>query len=852
VSETNPPTTASRRTPIAPSPARYDEIHASDGGVRSQWQTIARTFETLTPDAFEGRIASTRNMIRDNGITYNVYDDAGGRARPWQLDVVPFVIGAADWKIIEAGIAQRARLADLVLKDIYGPQTLLAEGHIPPHLVLGHPQFLRPLVGIEPAGGVHVHLYSADLARAPDGSWSVLFSRADAPSGLGYALENRIVISQTFPELFRDMKVERLASFFHAYREHVLNLAAAHNGRAVLLTPGPYNEAYFEHAYLAHYLGLSLIEGQDLVVRDGLVYLKTLAGLERIAVIFRRLDSDFCDPLEFRAESRLGVPGLAEAVRGGGVVLANALGGGVIESPGMNAYLPNASRALLGEDLLLPDVPTVWCGTDWGRKEAVARLRQVVVRDAFDARQLFWRGSSARLPAEMQAADVAKLAERIQDRGASFVVQDIAPLGLAPVYENGELTMKPASVRVFAAWTPNGYVVMPGALTRVAHDETVRALSMQSGAASKDTWVLSSGEVNHFSLLRNSSGSLAIRRIGEEAPSRAMDNLFWLGRYAERAENLVRILRAVVHRLGDDTTMMSNTAASELARRLLLPQGQTTLAAIADSAKGDTARLSMELLQLVFAPESPQGLQRLLQAVQRTAWSVRDRLSLDTWRTIQAFTQPLDVPDLTHACDASAMRSYFDALIRRAAALSGLTAENMTRGSNWLFLDMGRRLERAMQAAELVRQMLSSRDGDVEYIQHALEIADSGMTYRYRYLNVFNASAAIDLLLLDPGNPRSAAFQVATMLGHSERLPKITPVQKKGRFKTMASEAVDLLLSSDPVVLAQPDASGKRVALDKLTRAADDILVRLSEVIGDAYFQHAPARSAKDIRSPSL
>lgn len=228
MSETNPPTTASRRTPIAPSPARYDEIHASDGGVRSQWQTIARTFETLTPDAFEGRIASTRNMIRDNGITYNVYDDAGGRARPWQLDVVPFVIGAADWKIIEAGIAQRARLADLVLKDIYGPQTLLAEGHIPPHLVLGHPQFLRPLVGIEPAGGVHVHLYSADLARAPDGSWSVLFSRAYAPSGLGYALENRIVISQTFPELFRDMKVERLASFFHAYREHVLNLAAAH------------------------------------------------------------------------------------------------------------------------------------------------------------------------------------------------------------------------------------------------------------------------------------------------------------------------------------------------------------------------------------------------------------------------------------------------------------------------------------------------------------------------------------------------------------------------------------------------------------------------------------------------
>jgi len=848
VSETDPQAAQSIRTLPAQLPPRYDEIHERDSTVRPHWQTISRTFESMTPDSFAGRIASTRNMIRENGITYNVYDDAGGHARPWQLDVVPFVIGASDWKIIEAGIAQRALLANSVLQDIYGPQKLIANGHIPPHLILGHPQFLRPLMGVEPPAGVHVHLYSADLARAPDGSWMVLFSRADAPSGLGYALENRIVISQTFPDLFRDMKVERLASFFHSYREHVLSLASAHKGRAVLLSPGPYNEAYFEHAYLAHYLGLSLVEGQDLVVRDGLVFLKTLSGLERIAVIFRRLDSDFCDPLEFRFESKLGVPGLAEAARNGGVVLANALGGGVIESPAMNAYLANAAQALLGEELLLPDVPTVWCGTEWGRKEALARLRKVLVRDAFDARQLFWRGSSARLPSEMHASEVAKLVERIEDRGTTFVVQDIAPLGLAPVYEHGALSMKPASIRVFAAWTPDGYVVMPGGLTRVAQDETVRALSMQSGAASKDTWVLSSGDVNHFSLLRDSGGALAIRRIGEEAPSRAMDNLFWLGRYAERAENLVRTLRAVVRRLSDDTTMMSNTAASELARRLLLPQGQASVAAIADSAKGDTARLSMELLQLVFAPESPQGLQRMLSAVQRTAWSVRDRLSLDTWRTIQAFTQSLDVPDLAHACDSSAMRSYFDALIRRAAALSGLSAENMTRGSNWLFLDIGRRLERAIHTAVLVRQMLSGQEGDVEYIQHALEIADSGMTYRYRYLNMFHVSAAIDLLLLDPANPRSVAFQVATMHTHVERLPKITPVQKKGLSDALAAEAADLLQASHPVVLSQCDESGKRPGLGGLTQTVEDIMLRLSDAIADAYFQHAPARSAQITR----
>jgi uncharacterized circularly permuted ATP-grasp superfamily protein/uncharacterized alpha-E superfamily protein len=849
VSETNSPASQKSRARKASAVARYDEMLDPAGDLRPQWQQVARAFEQMTPEEYASRLASTRDMMRDNGVTYNVYDEAGGQARPWEIDIVPFVIGESDWKLIEAGIAQRARLADLVLRDIYGPQKLLADGHIPPHLVFGHPQFLRPLMGITPPGGVHVHLYSADLARTPDGSWVVLSTRADAPSGIGYALENRIVISQTFPDLFRDLQVERLASFFNAYREHVLGLAEAGKGRAVFLTPGPYNEAYFEHAYLAHYLGLSLVEGQDLVVRDGSVYLKTLAGLEPVAVIFRRLDSDFCDPLEFRADSQLGVPGLAEAARAGGVVLANALGGGVIESPGMNAYLPNVARALTGEDLAIPDIPTVWCGTAWGREEALLRLRDVVVRNAFDARQLFWRGSSARLGSEIKPAEAANLAARLERRGATFVVQDIAPLGLAPVYDGGGLGAKPASVRVFAAWTPDGYRVMPGALTRVAQDETVRALSMQAGAASKDTWVLSSAPVDNFTLLHGTV-PLSIRRFGDEAPSRAMDNLFWLGRYAERAENLVRVLRAVVHRLGDDTAMTTNSAASELARRLLLPQGQATATAVADAEKGDTARLSAELHALAFSHEAPQGLQRILQAVQRTAWSVRDRLSFDTWRTIHAFTAADGMPDLSQAFESAGMRTYFDTLIRRGAALSGLSAENMTRGSNWLFLDVGRRIERASHAAWLVGQMLSPRDGDIEHIQHALEIADSSMTYRYRYLNVFQIPPAIDLLLLDPTNPRSAAFQINTILRHVLSLPKITPVQRKNFPKAIIDEARDLMLNADPFELAGADDTGKRAALNKLCAEIEDIMPRLSDAIADAYFQHAAARRAGASQEP--
>ncbi len=725
--------------------------------------------------------------------------------------------------------------------------------------MFGHPQFLRPLVGATPPGGVHVHLYAADIARAPDGSWIVQSARADAPSGIGYALENRIVVSQTFRDLFRDMQVERLAGFFHAHREHVLGLAQAlagapGSGRAVLLTPGAYNEAFFEHAYLAHYLGLSLVEGQDLVVRDGQVFLKTLAGLERVAVIFRRLDSDFCDPLELRAESALGVPGLAEAARAGGVVLANALGGGVVESPALSAFLPAAAHALLGEALAIPDIGTAWCGTAAGRRQALAQLGQGVVRNAFDARPLFSRGSSARLGHELTAPETAELAARLEARGATFVVQDIAPLGLAPVLDNGNLASRPVSLRVFAAWTPDGYKVMPGALARVASDETIRALSMQSGAATKDTWVLSAAPVDSFSLLRRSGETMVIRRGGDDAPSRAMDNLFWLGRYAERAENLVRVLRAVVIRLGDAPALTTAgptapAAIGDLVRRLLLPLGQITVAATDASVAGDDRRLSAELHAAIFTREPAHGLQRLLANVQRTAWAVRDRLSFDTWRAILALTTTEPSRDSRSVFESAGARSYLDMLIRRAAGLAGLSAENMTRGSNWLFLDLGRRIERACHAGWLVRQTLASHDErEIENLQLALEIADSAMTYRSRYLNVFQLVPALDLLLLDETNPRSMAFQLDTLGRHIGALPKITPAQQRRRAEMVADEAWAAIGRTDPVALERGDDSGRRRALIDLVALVDDAMTRLSDALADAYFQHAVRRRADVVR----
>jgi uncharacterized circularly permuted ATP-grasp superfamily protein/uncharacterized alpha-E superfamily protein len=816
-------------------PSRFDELRGTDGLIRPHWRGFARTLSNMTAEEFARRKSSAGEMVRDNGVTYNVYDETAGQSRPWQLDIVPFIVSAADWKGIEAAVVQRAQLADLLLRDIYGEQRLIREGHLPPHLVVGHPQFLRPLHGAEPAGGVHVHLYSADLARAADGSWRVMASRADAPGGLGYALENRLVVSQTFPDSFGEMRVSRLASFFNAYRENILSLAASRRDRAVLLSPGPYNESYFEHVYLAHYLGLTLVEGDDLVVRDAQVFLKTLTGLERVAAIFRRVDSDFCDPLEFRGDSALGVPGLVEAVRSGGLVVANALGGGVIESPAMDAYLPALSHALLGEDLKIPDIATIWCGTEWGRKAALDRLGTGVLRNAFDARPLFSRNSSARLGGDMSASERALAQARIARRGESFVVQDMAPLGLAPVFENSRFGARPVSLRVFAAWTQSGWQVMPGGLTRIAADETTRALSMQSGAASKDTWVLSETSVDPFSLLGSQGRSVEIKRHGEAAPSRAMDNLFWLGRYAERVESMVRILRAVALRLGESPAL-----ALELTQKLLIPLTET-----ADKPPpviADDALLARELQAMIYGRRQGRGLQRLLARVESIAWSVRDRLSLDTWRTIHALTQDEHLPDENFAFDAPGARFYLDALVRRAAALSGLSAENMTRGPNWLFMDLGRRVERASHLSWLVNQTLCDANAhETEHMRTVLEIADSAMTYRSRYLNVFQIVPFLDLLLLDDANPRSVAFQLAAIENHLRELPRITLAQRSDVPGSIASDVRALVSGAHPARLAVCE-TGLRPALGDLTETVRADLSVLSDAIADAYFQHASRR----------
>jgi uncharacterized circularly permuted ATP-grasp superfamily protein/uncharacterized alpha-E superfamily protein len=809
----------------------YDEMVAAPGVLRPHCEGFVRSLEALEQHEFNSRWEGARRSIRENGVTYNIYGDPEGVDRPWQFDMMPLLIAPAEWTRLEAALIQRTRLLNLVLADLYGPQTLLGAGLLPPSLVFSNPAFLRPCHGIRVPHGIHLHLHAVDLARSPDGQWSVLADRTQAPSGAGYALENRIVLLRSLPETFRDCQVQRLASFFRAQRDTLMALAPQPRDqpRVVLLTPGPYNETYFEHAYLARYLGFTLVEGGDLTVRDCRVFIKTLEGLQPVDVIFRRLDDSFCDPLELRGDSSLGVAGLVEAARAGTVTIANALGSGVIETAAIIPFLPGLCRHLLGAELMLPSVATWWGGQPGDLRYMLEHLDQLVAKRAFptEAREpVFGR--------KLNEREQSSLAAELRARPDHFVAQEQVALSAAPVWHRHRMEPRPVVFRTYVAAAGDSYAVMPGGLTRVSRAHDVPIVSMQRGGGSKDTWVLSEEAVSPVTLLAPAGSAVRLERAGSDLPSRVAESLFWLGRYAERAEHAIRLLRSVVARLTDRET----TDPLELSALLhvlvalnMLPER---------FAEHRPLRELEEDMLAFISRENPHGGLRLtLNELRRIAAVVRDRLSIDTWRILNQLQQDLR---LRHGrIQFDDVLAHLNRMITDLAAFSGMEMENMNRGHAWRFLDVGRRLERAMNAAGLVRQALSAGQSDSAVLEPLLEIADSSMTYRSRYFARPRLSPTLDLLLLDDTNSRAVAFQLSAVVEHIRHLPRDPKAPSPTREEQLIDQAMATLRQVDPHTVHRHGEDGApRVAA--LLGAIEGDLRAVSETITYFYFSHAELR----------
>jgi uncharacterized circularly permuted ATP-grasp superfamily protein/uncharacterized alpha-E superfamily protein len=805
---------------------RYDELLAAAGEPRPHWEAFLKTLAQRQGPDIGDTLSLMEREIRENGITYNVYADPQGADRPWEVDPLPLLISPTEWDEIEAGIAQRAELLNRVLADIYGPQELLRNGSVPPSVVFGHSGFLHQVQGIRPPGGVHLFQYAADLARSPDGRWWVVNDRTQAPSGAGYALENRLVVSRVFPQMFRDLHVQHLASFFSNLRESLLRLAPKGDGPPLigLLTPGPYNETYFEHALLARYLGFALVEGSDLTVRDGRVWMKTVDGLKRVHALLRRQDDDYCDPLELRSDSALGVAGLTDCARRGTVLLANALGSGVLESGALLGYLPQLSEQLLGEPLLLPSVATWWLGEPAAFDDAWKRIDHLIIKPLDRS-----AGEPAVFGADLSDDERVLLRARVAARPQRYVAQEWVHVSQAPVLEreqrgtarHGEhLSARTVGLRVFAVATPNGWRVMPGGLTRVAGDEDDRVIGMQRGGRSKDTWVLSDRPVNaSFSLLTRTVTPNDLATTKGNVPSRTAENLFWFGRYGERCDASARLLRVAVAGVLGNVDARADDPEDGLTPTLALAKRMGLI----DSLDN----VGTELLRAATHPD--EGLSVRLRQLLRVAFSLRDRLSADNWRTLN---QLIGDPVFQRGGSLALALAWLDRAVTSMMTLSGFVLDGMTRSTSWRFLSIGRRIERLSTLCQTLK--VATREGRSSGLDWLLELTDSTVTYRSRYLVAPEWLPVLDLLLRDETNPRSVAFQVKGLVEYTDKLERT-----HGRF------ASDVLGPAQAALLAlgahdlHPESEALAAVIDQLQRAAYTV----SDELTLKFFSHAASRS---------
>jgi uncharacterized circularly permuted ATP-grasp superfamily protein/uncharacterized alpha-E superfamily protein len=798
-----------------PLPGIFDEMMDPRGRPRAHWQPFLSMLSALGTDEIDRRFSAADRQLRESGVFYRVYEDPTGVERTWPLSHIPLVIDAAEWEALKAGLIQRAELLEAVLADCYGIAKLVTEGRLPAALVAGNPEFLRPLVGVAPPGDAHLRFYAVDVGRAADGRWWVLGDRTQAPSGAGYALETRIALSRAMPDIYRALRVNRVAPFFQALQAELSGLGRQDESRVCVLTPGPMNETYFEHAYLARYLGFLLVEGQDLTVRHDGVFVRTVSGLQRAEVLLRRLDGDFSDPLELNAGSRLGVPGLVQAVRDGKVVIANALGAGLLEARALLAFLPALAPFVLGADLAIPNVATWWLGDAEARQEMIDDIDSMVIASAFPDRVAGDGLSEGVLVASLDPLRRKRIAQAIDDRGIDLVVQEAVTLSTMPVWRERKLEPRPFSLRLFLAKVGHGWHVMPGGFVRIADDNDARAVSLQRGGRTADAWVLSDGPVAETTLLPTPE-RMAIKRASGVLPSRAADNLFWVGRYVERAEATLRLVRALINR----TTEADETAAPLVARisQLLgawsagpidIPHAKAALIARAALSRGSY----------------DGSLPHLAGAARAAASVIRDRFSPDAWRALEHLAAVIDAP-LPDGPAESAISERVDVALRIVASFSGLAQENMSQLAGWRFLELGRRIERAIATCRFVRQFADAPalDGALDVL---LELSDSQITYRQRYVMVAARAPVIDLVVLDPHNPRSVAYQLDRVEAHLVALPKHNAEGRLSAPQQVTASAATALRTAQAATI-----DGAVIA------ATEDALMRLSEAIAAAYLTH--------------
>jgi len=839
----------------------YDEVFEAQGRPRPAWTEFVEAARDVSLEELTRRTSQAEQQLRENGVTFNIFHDGQQLQRPWRLDLLPVIFGAAEWRQLERGLSQRARLLQAIVRDCYGPRELLAEGTLSPDVLFANPSFTRSFCGLDHRGGPFITSYAAELARNPVGQWYVMADRAESPAGSAFALENRVVSSRTIPAALYGEHIQRLAPFFLQLQEtlRLLGRKYSDNPRIVLLSPGAKLPYYFEDVYLARYLGYTLVEGADLAVRDDRVYLKTLAGLIPIDVIVSRGTERGIDPLELGGRSPHGVPGLLHAIRKGNVVVANTPGSGLIESPIFMAVLPELCRRLLDEDLLIPSIPTWWCGNPQHLEQIFARFRDLVIKPAFQA-----SGGEELIVDRLTAEEERDLRDRIRARPRQYIAQELISRSAVPVFRNGKLQVGHAALRTFLVSNGDGYSLMPGGLVRYAPSTDPMELSIAAGVGSKDLWVLADGPVKPVTLLQHEDRPIPLRRTSAIFPSRVADDLFWLGQSLDRADFLSRLLRAVIERL----TVESSADAPELPAllRILAEQGQIEPGFAIGSFSASLPDLGEHLPRCVADTTESRGLAASISEIERLASLERLWMSPDTWRKIHEAASAFRAAAASNWTGLVDVLNAVNQVIVDIAAVSGLIHDGMVRSPAWRLLDIGRRIERARDVASMLSSVFwnihsstasaeatkmereSLRVLDRPILKALLEVIDCRMAYRSRYLDNLQANAVLDLCITDETCPRSIVSQLMALAEHVETLPHDlnAPLRTDEKLVVMSALHGVRMLSADQLQQVEPDEVVETLSL------VDRQLSLLSKLLTRKYLLHSgtPRQITGDLELP--
>lgn len=747
-------------------PEIYDELLNPDGSVRSKYSFILKSFQDMGSHELNKRKMDADRILQENGVTYNIYGDEEKQERNWSLDLFPVLVESSDWRKLERGLDQRAELLDSILKDVYGSRRLVLEKRIPSELVFGSPGFLRPCNGM--FGTIGLSFFACDLVRDKSGEFHVINDRIQAPSGSGYSLENRIVLSRIFPSIYRDSNVHRVASYYRSLRKNLHNLSGV-KGRdpvVVLLTPGPGNETFFEHAYLASYLGYTLVQGEDLTVRGNHVYMKTVEGLQKVDLILKRVDDNFMDALELKGDSLLGVPGLLEVIRSGNVQVANPIGSSILENRAFTPFMKELCRFYLGEELILPTVPSFWLGNKDSYENVRSRFHQFIIKPVFpDSNEhSYWVGN-------LSDEEIHRLINKIDQNPKAWIAQEILPYSTIPILTNDGLVPGRAIYRTFTTATEKGFQIMPGGLVRVTTDLNEIFITSQRGAFSKDLWVLASETQKEEALPSSVKEKIEISRAAVGVPSRVADNLFWFARYSERAENNARILREAINgilKFEDGFEITSLHGILQLITHLT----STYPGFIGDDSAELLSNPFPEIQRLMYNPNYQGSMVYNINSLSNSAKNVRDRLSDDTRKIVKLLESRSNISSFSYD---TMLEDIFQNLIH-LSSLTGLAFENLSRESGWYFIEIGKRLERALN---LIRVMQNLINLNLQYDKNALEsllnFNDIRITYKRRYRYKMELEPVFDILLFDDSNPRSLTFQINELYENIKFLPNKDP-----------------------------------------------------------------------------